>query len=90
MFFARCSCEPTSDIDKEKHFKWVYLWVQMFMLLLISSFSFQAMLISLLEANSLFSQPWPQSDQFPWVLMLVTSLSSFTEVESMTNRKRVI
>ena len=90
MFFARCSCEPTSDFDKEKHFKWAYFWVQMFMLLLISLFPFQAMLISLPEANSLFSQLLPQSDQFPWVLMLVTNLSSFTEVESMTNRKPVI
>ena len=35
VFFTRCSSDPTSDIDKEKHFKWVYLWVQMFMLLLV-------------------------------------------------------
>ena len=57
VFFTRFSTDPTSDVtDKEKHFKWVYLWVQMFMLLLISLFPFQAMLISLPEVNSLFSQ----------------------------------
>ena len=46
VFFTRCSSEPTSDTDKEKHL----------MLILISSFSFQVMLISLPEVNSLFNQ----------------------------------